>query len=90
MEQSSKNENTCDIFMNEVKMEDEPLLELQENINLQENENFQIEGSRNLKMNEEKMKENFKKLHTQKSFWRGNNRNVLCWAFYCVNDKKRS
>jgi hypothetical protein len=88
MEQSSKNESTCDIFMNEVKMEDEPLLELQENINLQGNENFQIEGSRNPKMNEEKMKENFKKLHAQKSSWRGNNRNVLCWAFYCVNDKK--
>jgi hypothetical protein len=34
MEQSSENENTCDIFMNEVNMEDEPLLELQENINL--------------------------------------------------------
>jgi hypothetical protein len=59
MEQSSKNENTCDIFMNEMRMEDEPLLEPQENINLQENENLQIERNRNLKMNEEKMKENF-------------------------------
>jgi hypothetical protein len=27
MEQSSKNENTCDIFMNEIRMEDEPLQE---------------------------------------------------------------
>jgi hypothetical protein len=60
MEQSSKNENTCDIFMNEVRMENEPLLKPQENINLQENENLQIERSRNPKMNEEKMKENFK------------------------------
>jgi hypothetical protein len=25
MEQSFKNENTCDIFMNEIRMEDEPL-----------------------------------------------------------------
>jgi hypothetical protein len=88
MEQSSKNENTCDIYMNEVKMEYEPLLELQENINLQENENLQIEGSRNPKMNEEKMKKNLKMLHAHKSSWRGNNRNALCWAFYCVNDNK--
>ncbi len=34
------------------------------------------------------MKENFKKLHVQRSFWRGNNKNVLCWAFYYVNDNK--
>jgi hypothetical protein len=34
MELFSENENTCDIFMNEVKMEDEPLLEPQENVNL--------------------------------------------------------
>ncbi len=74
--------------MNEVKMEDEPLLELQENINLQENENLQIEGSRNPKMNEEKMKENFRKLHAQISSLRRNSRNALCWAFYYVNDNK--
>ncbi len=37
-------------------------------------------------MNEEKMKANFKKFHAQRSFWKGNNRNALCWAFYCVND----
>jgi hypothetical protein len=29
---------------------------------------------------------NLKKLHVQKIFWRGNNINALCWAFYCVND----
>jgi hypothetical protein len=34
MELSFENKNTCDIFMNEVKMEDEPLLKLQENVNL--------------------------------------------------------
>ncbi len=50
VEQSSENQNTCDIFMNEVKMEDESLQK-------------QIEGSKNLKTNEEKMKENLKKLH---------------------------
>jgi len=35
------------------------------------------------------MNENsLKKLHAQKLFWRGNNINALCWAFYCVNDNK--
>ncbi len=34
MEQFSENENACDIFMNEVKMEDEPLLEPQKNVSL--------------------------------------------------------
>ncbi len=34
MELSSENKNTCDIFMNKIKMEDEPLLEFQENLNL--------------------------------------------------------
>jgi hypothetical protein len=29
MEFFSKNENTCDIFMKEIRMEDEPLLELE-------------------------------------------------------------
>jgi hypothetical protein len=28
------NENTCDIFMNEVRVEDEPLQELEENANV--------------------------------------------------------
>jgi hypothetical protein len=31
---------------------------------------------------------NLKKLDAQIPFWRGNNRNALCWAFYCVNDNK--
>jgi hypothetical protein len=38
VEQSFKNENTCDILLNDIKMEDEPLQK-------------QIEGSRNLKTN---------------------------------------
>ncbi len=62
MEQSSENENTCDIFMNEVKIEDELLLKFEKNGSLQ------LEGSRNPKTNEEKMKENLKKLHAQKIF----------------------
>jgi len=43
--------------MNEVKIEDEPLQKPKENANVQ------IEGNRNLETNEEKMKENLKKLH---------------------------
>ncbi len=78
MEQSSQKENTCDVFMNEVRIEDEMLLKLEEM------GSFQIEGSRHLEMNEK----NFKKLHAQRNFWRGNSRNALCWAFYCVNDNK--
>jgi hypothetical protein len=31
---------------------------------------------------------NFEKLYAQRTFWRGNNRNTLCWAFYCLNDNK--
>ncbi len=34
------------------------------------------------------MKENLKKLHAQRLFWKPNNRNALCWAFYYVNDNK--
>ncbi len=34
------------------------------------------------------MKENLKKLHAKRLFWRPNNKNVLCWAFYSVNDIK--
>ncbi len=33
-------------------------------------------------------KKNLKKLDAQRIFWRGNNRNSLCWAFYCVNGNK--
>jgi hypothetical protein len=46
------------------------------------------QGSRIPKMNKNKMKEKIEKLHVQRSFWRRNNKNALCWAFYCVNDNK--
>jgi len=75
--------------MNEVRMEDEHFLEPQENVNLQENESLQIEKNRNLGINEKKMKKNFKQFHAQRSFWKRNSRNALCWAFYCVNDNKK-
>jgi hypothetical protein len=50
MEQSFENENTCDVFINEVRMEDEMLLECEEMGNLQ------IEGNRHPKMNEKNFK----------------------------------
>jgi hypothetical protein len=31
---------------------------------------------------------NLKKLYVQITFWRGNSRNALCWAFHYVNDNK--
>jgi hypothetical protein len=40
------------------------------------------------KNNEDKMKENLKKLHAKRLFWRPNNKNALCWAFYSINDIK--
>ncbi len=66
MEIFFENENTCDIFMNEIKMEDEPLLEPEENGSYQENESLQTKGNRIPRMNEEKMEDNFKKLHAQR------------------------
>ncbi len=27
-------------------------------------------------------------MHVQKEIWKKHNTNVLCWAFYCVNDGK--
>ncbi len=46
MESSSEKKYTCDIFMNEVRMEDEPLLELEENGSIQtyESRNPQTNG----------------------------------------------
>ncbi len=39
MEQSSKNENTCDVFMNEVRIEDEMSLEHEKMVGLQTERN---------------------------------------------------
>ncbi len=66
------------MFINEVRVENEMLPKLEKMVN------FQTKGSRNPKMNEK----NLKKLYAQKTFWRGNIRNALCCAFYCVNDNK--
>jgi hypothetical protein len=50
MEQFLLNENTCDVFMSEVKMKDEPLQEPKNNAIIQ------TKGSRNPKNNIKKMK----------------------------------
>ncbi len=83
MEYFFENENICDIFMNEIRMENEPLLKLEENGSLQ------TKGNRNLEMNEKKMKDNLKKLHAQRSFWKANNKNALCWALYLLMTTKK-
>ncbi len=49
----------------------------------------QRKGNINPKNNEEKMKENLRKLHAERLFWKPNSKNVLCWAFYFVNDNKK-
>jgi hypothetical protein len=62
MEQYSKHENTCDIFMNEIRMEDEPL---------EEPEKMQVSKQKETKIQKKKnMKEKLKKLHAQKQFWK--------------------
>jgi hypothetical protein len=68
--------------MNDVRMEDELLLRLEENGSVQ------INGNRNPKTNEKKMKENSRKLHSQILFWEPNNINALCWEFHCMNDNE--
>jgi hypothetical protein len=68
--------------MNDVKVEDEPLHEFEENANVWK------EGSKNLEKNEQKMKEILKKVHAQRLFWKSHSKNALCWAFFYVNDNK--
>jgi len=58
MEESSENETACDVFMNEVRIEDEMLLEPKKMGSLQ------TKGNRNPKMNEN----NFKMFHAQRTF----------------------
>jgi len=68
--------------MNEIRMDNEPLQELENNASVQ------TWGSKNLKNNEKKMKENLRKLHAQGLFWKPSNKNALYWEFYYVNDNK--
>ncbi len=56
----SENENTSHVFMNEIRMKDEPLQEPKENANVQ------TKGNMDLENNEKKMKYELKKLHSTK------------------------
>jgi len=69
------NENFCDIFINEVVMEENNVEE-----EAKVNPSLQSEILKNLKIeNEEKMmKQNLKTLHNQRKLWRLEGRNVLC------------
>jgi hypothetical protein len=60
MEESSENETTCDVFMNEVRIEDEMLLEPKKMGSLQ------TKGNRNPKMNENNLKCYMHKEHFRK------------------------
>jgi hypothetical protein len=58
----------------EEKIEIQPNLQIEKYINTNEGEFF--------------FKENFFKLHFQRRKWRHDNKNALCWSFYCVNENK--
>jgi hypothetical protein len=68
--------------MNEVRVKDEPLQELEENVNIWK------EGKRNLEKIEEEMKENLIKVHAQRLSWKPHNKNALCRSFFYVNGNK--
>jgi hypothetical protein len=71
MEQSFENENICDIFMNEVRIQNEPLHEFLKNVNVQ------IEGNRNSESNEKKIKK-FLKSYMQKDYSKNLMEKMFC------------
>jgi hypothetical protein len=85
MEESSQNENIMnnndELYLNDVVMEKKKM-----------EEEFEIQSSlqtkKNINANEGKKKGKFEKLHFQRKKLKHDNRNVLCWSFYCVNDNK--
>jgi hypothetical protein len=86
MGESSQNEILILIEENETN---ENEMDIEEDVERKESENVQIENSKVEKNGKQIMKQNLQKLHVQRKFWRGHNRNSLCWAFYCVNDGKK-
>ncbi len=84
---SSQNENVMiidgenEISWNEWNMKDEIM-----NGNLQTKQNTTKEITNHNENNE--MERNLQTLHTQMKKWRRHSRNVICWAFYYVNDDK--
>jgi hypothetical protein len=45
--------------------------------------NIQMESSQNPKIQERTMKEKIRKLHVQKTIWKSQSSNSLCWVFFC-------
>jgi hypothetical protein len=82
MEQLFLNENTCDIFVNEVRMEFMNLCKNMKKMWMFKQRDVGIY----IVMNK-KWKKIEKKLHAQRLFWKLN-KNILCWTFYFVNDNK--
>jgi len=65
----------CDVFPNQVSMEEVCLIEtMEKNMNLQTQSNV-------IENDEEKMKWNLQKLHVQREKWRMHDKNALCWSF---------
>ncbi len=50
---------------------------------------METKNSKVEKNGEEIMKKNLQKLHVQRKIWKGHNKLFSCWAFYCVNARKR-
>jgi hypothetical protein len=56
------------------------------------NVNFQTKqtNAKRIALNEKnEMKGNLQTLHIKRKIWKGHNRNLICWAFYCVNDDRK-
>ncbi len=61
---------------------------IEEYVERVESENVQTKNSRVEKNWKQIMNFFLQKLHVQRIFWKGHNKNSLCWAFYCVDDGK--
>jgi hypothetical protein len=64
-------------------------MDIEEDAGRGESENVQTENNKVEENGKQIMKKNLQKSLVQGNFWRGHNKNSLCWAFYCVNDGKK-
>jgi 3-isopropylmalate dehydratase small subunit len=88
MEYSRTNENEttiekefCDIFPNQVFMEEVPWTKTMENIMSLQTHSIAIDSEG------QKIKINVQKLHVQREKWKVHAKNALFWSFYVVNNK---
>jgi hypothetical protein len=63
-------------------------MDIEEDVERGASEDMQTKKNKVEENGKQIMKKKLQKLHVQRKFWRGHNRNSLCWAFYCVNDGK--